>query len=105
MSQDSNLKDEERYGVVPGLVSKVRDALDHEGFRHVKIIVSGGFTPARIEKFESTGTPVDIYAVGSWILSGRYDFTADIVRVDGRPMAKVGRAYHPNPRLEKVEIV
>lgn len=104
MSQDSNLKDEERYGVVPGLVNRVRDALDREGFKHVKIIVSGGFTPTRIEKFEASGTPVDIYAVGSWILSGRYDFTADIVRVDGRPMAKVGRSYHPNPRLAKVEI-
>ena len=28
---------------------------------------------------------------------------SDVVRVDGRPCAKVGRKYAPNPRLERVE--
>jgi nicotinate phosphoribosyltransferase len=77
--------------------------LDREGFSHVKIIVSGGFYPERIRRYEEMGVPVDIYAVGSWILSGRYDFTADAVRLNGEPLAKVGREYRPNPRLEKVE--
>lgn len=97
-----NLKDEDKHGVAPLLVEKVRKALDAEGFEHVKIIVSGGFHPARIQHFEDMGIPVDIYAVGSWILSGRFDFTADAVRLNGKPMAKVGREYRPNPRLEKV---
>jgi len=26
-----------------------------------------------------------------------------VVRVEGKPLAKVGRAYRPNPRLERVE--
>ena len=30
------------------------------------------------------------------------DFTADIVLLDGQPCAKVGRAFAPNPRLERV---
>jgi hypothetical protein len=25
------------------------------------------------------------------------------VRVEGKPLAKVGRSYRPNPRLERVE--
>ena len=96
---------EDKRGVSYRLIEKVRKALDGEGFGDVKIIVSGGFHPDRIRHFESLGVPVDIYAVGSWILSGRFDFTADVVRLNGRPLAKTGREYHPNPRLEKVPIL
>jgi nicotinate phosphoribosyltransferase len=31
------------------------------------------------------------------------DFTADVVRVDGKPCAKVGRGEAPNARLENVD--
>jgi nicotinate phosphoribosyltransferase len=100
----TDLPDSERQGVVPLLVEKTRQALDNEGFGHVKIIVSGGFYPERIRHFEELGVPVDIYAVGSWILSGRNDFTADAVRLNGQPLAKVGREYCPNPRLGLVKV-
>jgi nicotinate phosphoribosyltransferase len=90
-------------GVNEQLVRKVRDALDADGFEHVKIVVSGGFTAERIRAFEERGVPVDSYGVGSALIRGENDFTADIVRVDGRPCAKVGRRYAPNPRLERVE--
>ncbi len=86
-------------GVVPELVEKTREALDREGFDHVRIIVSGGFDPEKITRFESLGVPVDAYGVGSALLKGRFDFTADVVEVDGRPCAKKGRVYLPNPRL------
>ncbi|MGH7537744.1 MAG: quinolinate phosphoribosyl transferase [Gemmatimonadales bacterium] len=90
-------------GVTPQLVCNVRGALDREGFHHVKIVVSGGFTVEKIRQFEEEGVPVDMYGVGSSLFQGRYDFTADIVRVEGKPCAKVGRSYRPNPRLERVE--
>ena len=35
--------------------------------------------------------PVDSYGVGSWLIRGDNDFTADIVLTDGLPSAKVGR--------------
>jgi nicotinate phosphoribosyltransferase len=90
-------------GVNPQLVWNVRRALDREGFGHVRIVVSGGFTVEKIRLFEEQGVPVDAYGVGSSLYQGRFDFTADVVMVDGRPCAKVGREYRPNPRLEKVE--
>lgn len=89
-------------GVNPRLVHKVRDALDGHGFDHVRIVVSGGFTVDKIARFEALGAPVDSYGVGSSLVRDRYDFTADVVEVDGRPAAKVGRGYRPNPRLEPV---
>jgi nicotinate phosphoribosyltransferase len=90
-------------GVNERLVRKVRDALDHDGFERVKIVASGGFTIAKIRDFEHRGVPVDAYGVGSSLIRGSNDFTADIVLTDGRQAAKVGRKYNPNPRLELVE--
>ena len=90
-------------GVNPRLVEKVRGALDGAGFGDVRIVASGGFNAARIREFEAQGVPVDAYGVGSSLIRGENDFTADVVIVDGEPCAKVGRAYAPNPRLEKVE--
>jgi nicotinate phosphoribosyltransferase len=81
----------------------VRDALDHDGFEQVKIVVSGGFTIEKIRHFEERSVPVDAYGVGSSLIRGSNDFTADIVLTDGRPSAKVGRTYRPNQRLELVE--
>jgi nicotinate phosphoribosyltransferase len=90
-------------GVAPELVHLVREALDAAGHPDVKIVVSGGFNAARIRAFEAAGVPVDSYGVGSALIRGANDFTGDIVMVDGRPCAKVGRSYNPNPRLELVE--
>ncbi|HWF36033.1 MAG TPA: quinolinate phosphoribosyl transferase [Solirubrobacteraceae bacterium] len=90
-------------GVNPRLVEKVRGALDGAGFTSVKIVVSGGFNAARIREFEAAGVPVDAYGVGSSLIRGENDFTADVVEVDGAPRAKVGRRYSPNPRLERVQ--
>jgi len=89
-------------GVNERLVRKVRDALDNDGFEHVKIVVSGGFTIDKIGEFEQKGVPVDAYGVGSSLIRGSNDFTADIVLTDGRASAKVGRTYRPNSRLELV---
>ncbi len=90
-------------GVNERLVRKVRDALDENGFERVKIVVSGGFDVERIREFEERNVPVDSYGVGSWLIRGDNDFTADIVLTDGLPSAKVGRTFRPNPRLEPVE--
>jgi len=89
-------------GVCPQLVWNVRQALDAHGFEKVRIIVSGGFTAEKIQDFERQQVPVDAYGVGSSLFQGRFDFTADVVRRDGKPCAKVGREYQPNPRLELV---
>jgi nicotinate phosphoribosyltransferase len=90
-------------GVNPRLVERVRAALDAAGHERVRIVASGGFDAERIRAFEAIGAPVDSYGVGSALLRGANDFTADVVRVDGRDCAKTGRGYTPSERLELVE--
>ncbi len=113
-------------GVTPRLVFNVRQALDsawerwhlppawqeraREYCRSVKIVVSGGFNPEKIRRFEKLGVPADIYAVGSHLFNNNgstvTDFTADVVRVKVHgqwvDMAKVGRKPLDNPNLERV---
>ena len=89
-------------GVNPQLVWNVRRALDQAGHHKIKIFVSGGFTAEKIREFERAGVPVDGYGVGSSLFEGRYDFTADIVLLEGKPAAKIGRSFRPNPRMEEV---
>jgi nicotinate phosphoribosyltransferase len=113
-------------GVTPRLVFNVRKALDaawehwdiptgwmeraREYCKNVKIVVSGGFRPEKIQRFEKLDVPVDIYAVGSYLFNNNgttvTDYTADVVRVkvhgEWVEMAKVGRAPCDNPDLERV---
>jgi nicotinate phosphoribosyltransferase len=115
-------------GVNPRLVFLMREAIDREWLswslpaedrrlaeqycRDVRIAVTGGFTPARIQQFEELNVPADIYGVGSWLLSScdvcgtNNDFTADVVqvRIDGRwyDLAKEGRRAGDNPLLERI---
>jgi nicotinate phosphoribosyltransferase len=90
-------------GVNPQLVWNVRNALDDAGYRAVKIVVSGGFDVEKIRLFAEQNVPVDSYGVGSSLFKNSYDFTADVVLREGKPVAKAGRDYRPNPRLERVD--
>ena len=89
-------------GVNERLVYKVRESLDENGFESIKIVVSGGFTVDKIREFERLGVPVDAYGVGSSLIRGANDFTADVVVTDGEPSGKFGRRYRENDRLEPV---
>ncbi|MEW6718080.1 MAG: nicotinate phosphoribosyltransferase [Chloroflexota bacterium] len=79
--------------------------------RQVKIVVSGGFNPDKIRRFEKLNVPADVYGVGSSLFDnhGRTvtDFTADVVRVKVHgqwiDMAKVGRALGENSELECIQ--
>ncbi|MFD1851076.1 nicotinate phosphoribosyltransferase [Oceanobacillus bengalensis] len=90
-------------GVNSELIFALRKALDEEGYHHVKIMATGGFTENRILEFEEKGVPVDMYGVGRSLLSLNIGFTGDLVLLNGQPEAKQGRRYRPNERLEKVE--
>jgi nicotinate phosphoribosyltransferase len=113
-------------GVNPRLVFNVRKALDaawenwdlpeewcpqaRDYCRAVRIVVSGGFNPDKIRRFERLSVPADIYAVGSALFDNHAgtvtDYTADVVRVkvngEWIDMAKIGRKPADNPDLERV---
>ena len=97
----------ERGRVTPDLVREVRVRLDQAGYGHVKIVVSGGIDPARIELFREREAPVDAFGVGSAISGAPpIDFTADIKEIEGRPVAKRGRipGLTHNARLKRTAL-
>ncbi len=95
----------ERGRVTADLVKETRAWLDLEGFKEVKIFVSGGLDPERIRHYLENGAPVDAFGVGSYISGARpIDFTADLHEIEGKPIAKRGRipGVTPNPRLKRI---
>jgi nicotinate phosphoribosyltransferase len=104
IEQSDGVAGEEIRGVTPRLIAILRSALDAAGYGHVRIVASGGFDAEKIARFERLGVPVDVYGVGSALVHGSgFDHTADIVRLEGRDVAKVGRAYRDNPRMRDVD--
>lgn len=93
----------ERGGVTPGLVREIRARLDQAGYRHVKILASGGINEQRMPLLMEAG--VDAFGVGSFISRApAIDMTMDIKEVEGRPIAKRGRipGTTDSTRLHKV---
>ncbi len=93
----------ERGGVTPGLVRESRARLDHNGYHHVQIVVSGGLKPERIMTLKEAGA--DAFGVGSYIARApAIDMTLDLKEVEGKPVAKRGRVpgITENERLVKM---
>jgi nicotinate phosphoribosyltransferase len=88
-------------GTCHKLVFLAREAFDEAGLNDLKIYVSGGFGPEKINFFEEVEIPADGYGVGSTLLQnhGDFDFTADIVKAEGKDCGKVGRHYIRNPKF------
>jgi len=95
-------KDKSSLGVNPELVWRARQVFDDHGLKDLKILVSGGFDAEKIKLFETLDVPVDTYGVGSKLLKEKVDFTADIVEVNGKHCAKVGRKKGNFSRLSPV---
>ena len=89
-------------GVNPLLIKALRHALNENGFHHVKIIVSSGFNPEKIKRFEAEKTPVDLYGVGLYLVNLRTNFTGDLVMLNGANQAKFGRKKLDSSRLSPV---
>ena len=94
----------ERGGVTADLVREMRYRLDKAGFKHVKIVVSGGLNPERIKLLSQAGA--DVFGVGSYIAHAiPMDMTMDLKEVNGKPIAKRGRlpGILENKRLVKIK--
>ena len=96
-----NEKNRDQYkGVCVEQIKRLRLALDKNGGKHVKIIVSSGFTPEKIAHFEASKAPVDAYGVGDYILKINHQYTCDAVKINHQLEAKEGRKYNHNENLK-----
>lgn len=96
-----NEKNRDQYkGVCVEQIKRLRKALDENGGKHVKIIVSSGFDPEKIAHFEASKAPVDAYGVGDYILKINHQYTCDAVKNNHQLEAKEGRKYNHNENLK-----
>lgn len=96
----------ERGGVTPELVREVRAHLDLHGFQHVDIYATDGMTADRIRGFAEVEAPVSGYSVGEALAAAPpLAFSADILEIDERPVARRGRrpGAPSAPRLNRIK--
>lgn len=103
--KDKSVKSNKKFskGVSIELIKKARKKFNEKGLKKLKIMVSGGFNEKKIRLYEDLKIPVDIYGVGSSLLKEKIDFTADLVKLNGKHCAKVGRKAGNFLRLKKVK--
>jgi nicotinate phosphoribosyltransferase len=78
-----------RRGDMGEILKEMRWELDLNGFKHVKLFVSGGIDEEVILKLNPWA---DGYGVGTRIASAPVvDFSLDIVEIEGKPIAKRGK--------------
>ncbi len=82
-------------GVSAAAIWHARERLDAAGFRHVKIVASSGFTPAKCKTMAVADAPIDIVGTGSYLPENWTETyaTSDIIAYDGKPLVKVGREF------------
>lgn len=91
------------YGVNHNLVKSVREWLDSNGYKHLKIIVSSGIDYNDIEMFIKNNTPIDYFGIGSYFLTNSVHVSADLVELNGKFEAKTNRSKKDWSLLKKVE--
>ena len=95
----------ERGGVTPGLIKEIRAKLDAEGFQHVDIFVTHGVDKDSIREFVDAGAPVNGFSADEAIGGAPpLGFGAEIIEIDGAPVARRGRmpGVTPSPRLDRI---
>jgi nicotinate phosphoribosyltransferase len=78
-----------RRGNFVQILREVRWELDLRGFKHVRLIASGGLDEAEVAELQPW---VDGFGVGTSIANARtIDFGMDIIEIEGEPIAKRGK--------------
>ncbi|MCX7989976.1 MAG: nicotinate phosphoribosyltransferase [Aquificaceae bacterium] len=93
-------------GDVERLSREVRALFDREGFRDVKIVVSGGLEERDIDLWLSTGAPIDIFGVGTKLLTSAdapyLDIAYKLVEYEGKPKFKLSPGKETFPYKRQV---
>lgn len=84
-------KRKDLYGVNNELIKLVRRTLDNNGYKKVKIIISGNMDKHKIESLLMKNSKFDIVGVGEFFIKNSVRFTADLVMNDDAHEAKFGR--------------
>lgn len=90
-------------GVTVSGALALRRALNEQGFRKTRIVLSGDFgNPEKVKAFLKAERDQGMRIFDSLGVGGLFPCkhaTADIVRIEDRPLAKTGREYVDNPRM------
>lgn len=93
-------------GNIEELSKGVRKIFDTEGFKHVKIVVSGGVDEYDIQRWLSAGCPIDAFGVGTKFITSEdapyLDIAYKLVEYEGKPKYKLSPGKETFPYKRQV---
>ncbi|RME08297.1 MAG: nicotinate phosphoribosyltransferase, partial [Aquificota bacterium] len=93
-------------GDLLNLCRSVRELFDAEGFKDIKILVSGGLDEEDLQYLISQGAPVDIFGVGTKVLTSAdapyLDIAYKLVEYEGKPKFKLSPGKQTFPYKRQV---
>lgn len=107
LDTSSNLIDESlkeninANGVSKELIFLVKDWLIKNNFDQIKIYISSGLNYHKIKVLQDNNVPVDVFGVGSNLLTNSVHISADLVNKNNIPSSKVGRFELESKKLKK----
>ncbi|QID33744.1 nicotinate phosphoribosyltransferase [Pampinifervens florentissimum] len=85
---------------------RVKDLFQREGFEDIKIVVSGGLDEEDLHRLLSGGAPVDIFGVGTKVLTSAdapyLDIAYKLVEYEGKPKFKLSPGKQTFPYKRQV---
>ena len=96
LSTFNNVGNRDLHGCNPYLIALVREYLDNNGGKHIKIIASSGIDLNGIKNFNKHNSAIDFYGIGTYLSHLSVHITADLVCLDNVYGAKVGRKIAKN---------
>ena len=92
----SCINDPHFKGINPNLVKFARKVLDENNMKNTKIVVSSGVNIPKIQELIESNAPVDLWGIGTSLITRNIHFTADLVYRNDTPEAKTGRKLFIN---------
>lgn len=93
-------------GDIEYLSKEVKEIFSREGFKDVKIVVSGGVDERDIEDWLSRDTPIDLFGVGTKLLTSSdapyLDMAYKLVEYEGKPKYKLSPGKRTFPYKRQV---
>lgn len=78
--------------------------MDNNNFKHVKITSTSDNSLEKIKYFKKHKSPIDYYGIGTALIHVNLHFTADLVTIDNKKYAKVGRKELNGKKLKNKHV-
>lgn len=96
-------KDDKLFGVNEKLILKIREKLNNLGYKNTKIIATSSINEKIVKEYTDKKVPIDLYGIGKSFLNLNVTYTADLIKLNDKYLAKFGRDQNIDNYIKKMK--